>query len=545
MMKGRRRMNERNIAETILEDETVLDETILEGYTGSAETVLDTLEDNDLQTKIYEPGQTIASNYIVIDCLGKGGTQATVYVARREGKQCAIKMYNRGYKPSEEFVKALKNHNCPYVAKLYDYGYENDNYYEVYEYYGNGTLEDKGKCTLSFIKDVVIPNMNEGLHFLHTIEGRGIVHGDIKPSNIFISNDEREVLIGDFGISSYLNSHGKLIDEIKGTPEYAPRTVSFFGKTTKTPAYDYGSFGLILIKLITGHSLFEGLNMTEITQMWDEGIKLPESIDSRLKRLIMGLIVEDEQRRFGYEEVKKWCEGEFVKLIDNTLYTEDDFETSNDPDPLIFGIFDDRIVTVASLRELSTAIIDNWEHTKKLMKRTTFYDFVAQFGKDIEKDIREYSKMQDEDAAVFYILYRLSKHKNIIYKGVNYGTAKEFINNLQNGADENKLKIIHQNLLEFYLKRNGYDEILISQIHRIIAMDNDNPMFVPMMLYYNFNHEKYYEMNGIKISSVDELVEEIVKMDISDIEKMAHDNKLLAWLYSIGYQEDILKFFEL
>ena len=128
---------------------------------------------------------------------------------------------------------------------------------------------------------------------------------------------------------------------------------------------------------------------------------------------------------------------------------------------------------------------------------------------------------------------------------MNYGTAKEFINNLQNGAEENYIKIIHQNLLEFYLKRNGYDEILISQIHRIIAMDNDNPMFVPMMLYYNFNHEKYYEMNGIKISSVDELVEEIVKMDISDIEKMAHDNKLLAWLYSIGYQEDILKFFEL
>ena len=86
---------------------------------------------------------------------------------------------------------------------------KNDNYYEVYEYYGNGTLEDKGKCTLSFIKDVVIPNMNEGLHFLHTIEGRGIVHGDIKEASSIFGSASFDVIttnppymIGQHGIAN-------------------------------------------------------------------------------------------------------------------------------------------------------------------------------------------------------------------------------------------------------------------------------------------------------------------------------------------------------
>lgn len=290
-------MSLENIAETMLDTNT--DETRLDSAV-PGETMLDrSFDSKNGDRVILNPGQTIAKDYVVINQIGDGGAQASVYTARREGKQCAIKMYNRGYKPSEDFIKNLKGHACPYVANLLDYGYEDDTYYEIYEFYGNGTLEEKGKCSLTFIKDVVVPNMNEGLHFLHTFGGKGIVHGDIKPSNIFLSNDESHIVIGDFGISSYLDKKGRLIDEIKGTPEYAPRTVSFFGKTTKTPAYDYGALGLVLIKLATGHSLFEDLDMTTITQMWEDGIEVPENIDGRLRRLISGLLVEDEQKRFG------------------------------------------------------------------------------------------------------------------------------------------------------------------------------------------------------------------------------------------------------
>lgn len=537
-------MNKKNCSETVLDIGAVLIETVL-GTVEPNALALDSTSGKAQERVILNPGQTIASDYVVIDRLGEGGAQAAVYIARREGKLCAIKISNSGYRSSEGIIKALKHHDCAYVANLYDYGYENDNYFEIYEFYGNGTLEEKGKCTLTFIKDVVVPNLNEGLHFLHTLGGRGIIHGDIKPSNIFISNDESRVLIGDFGISSYLDKRGRLIDETRGTPEYAPRTVSFFGKTAKSPAYDYGSLGLVLIKLATGHSLFEGLSMTEITQLWEEGIEVPETMDSRLRRLVSGLLVEDEQKRFGYEEVKKWCEGEYVRVQDNSLYTEDDFDTNADPGPFIFGIFDDRIVTVSTLKELTTAIAENWEHAKKQMRRTPFYEFLAQFGKDLEQDIREFSKYPDADEVVFRTLYRLRKNANLVYKGVDYGSAKEFINSLKDDVSNDKQAIIKNGLLEYFLKQNSYDPSMIEQVHNIVAIDNNNPLFIPQLLFFLFNHEKEIQINGRIITTPDELIDEIVTMEIEDLEMLSQDSRLLAWLYSIGYQNDVLKFFDL
>ena len=539
-------MSKANISETVLEDNN--DVTRLDSP-NSAETMLEdpigSVSNQRNERVTLTPGQTIAKDYVVINQLGKNGAQATVYTARREGKQCVIKMYNRGYKPAQDFIRNLKGHSCPYVANLMDYGYEDDTYYEIYEFYGNGTLEEKGKCTLTFIKDVVVPNMNEGLHFLHTFTGTGIVHGDIKPSNIFLSNDESHIIIGDFGISSYLDKKGKLIDEIKGTPEYSPRTVSFFGKTTKSPAFDYGSLGLVLIKLATGHSLFEGLDMTTITQMWEDGIEVPENIDGRLRRLITGLLVEDEEKRFGYEEVKKWCEGEFVKIKENRIYSEDDFEEETEPDPLIFGIFDDRIVTVGSLKELSVAIAENWNHTKKQLKRAPFYEFLSQFDKDLEDEIREFSKLQDEDSAVFYTLYRIRKNPNLIYKGINYGSAKDFVTSLNNDITPDMRAIINNDLFEYYLKVNGYEPALIDQTRRIIKMTSNDPDFIPRMLYYLFNREKAYELHGKSITSIEEFINEIVNMELSEIEQLTADPRLMAWLYSIGYKDDVLKFFEL
>jgi len=494
---------------------------------------------------ILLPGETFATDYVVLNQMGDEGAQSTVYVAQKDGKQFVIKLFNKGNRPSEEITSLLKNHICPFVADLIDYGFAGDSYFEIYRYYVKGTLDKKGKCTISFMKDILIPNMNEGLRFLHTLGGKGIVHGDIKPSNIFLSDDETKIIIGDFGISSYMDQSGKLIDEIKGTPEYAPRTVSFFGKTTKTLGYDYGALGLLLIKVATGHSLFEGLNTTEITKIWEAGLEIPESIESRLRRLIAGLLIEDENKRFGYEEVKKWCEGEYVRILDQSIYTKEELSSNKDRDPLVFGIFDNKVITVANFPELSEAISSHWEHAKKVIQREIFFDFIRQFSEDLEKEVRGLCENKDKDIALFQIIYRTYQNQNLVYKGKDYGTAIDFVNALDDHLSEDQLKIIYGGLFEFYLKQNGYDQNVIEITHSAIAIGNKNATFVPLVLYYLFQKEKVYVIKNQTVQSLDGFIEALSQMDVEEIETITNDTKLLAWLYAKGYNDGVLKFFDL
>ena len=529
-------MNEKSLAETML------------GISADeiGETRLPNAVDGAVGEAPFTPGQTIASDYIVSKSLSSQGSEAQVYVARRDGKQYAIKVYHQNCRPSQTMVSALINHSCPYVAELYDCGTENGRYYEIYKYYGNGTLEERGKCTAAFIRDVVIPSLNEGLAFLHSLGDGGIVHGDIKPSNIFVSDDEARVVIGDFGISNYLDSSGKLIDDMRGTPEYAPRAVSLFGKMRKTPAYDYGSLGLVLIKLATGHSLFEGLtHISEIMEAWERGIEVPSSIDSRLRRLINGLISEDEEKRFGYDEVKKWCDGEFLQMPEASIYSDDDLIVKRDIEPFLFGVFGDRIVTVSTLAELANAMSDDWEHAKKVIVKNSLLAFLEQFSEELRDEIREISKRDDSDAMLFHALYRLQPNTRIIYKGRDYGDARAFLNSLADGATADMQAIIDNGLFEYYLKQNAYPQDLISTIHSVLSGSKISKELRPKLLYYIFAKEKTFTVNGAPVADLQTLIDIVAHMSAAEVSELSDNVEFVAWLYAIGFREESLQLMEL
>ena len=63
-------------------------------------------------------------------------------------------------------------------------------------------MGEAGALPINYIQNVIVPSINEGLHELHI---NGIVHCDIKPSNLFFSDDKDRIIIGDCGISGYIN----------------------------------------------------------------------------------------------------------------------------------------------------------------------------------------------------------------------------------------------------------------------------------------------------------------------------------------------------
>merc|ERR1712157_264658 len=133
--------------------------------------------------------------------------------------------------------------------------------------------------------------LTAALQFIHK---RHIVHMDIKPQNILLSDDGK-CRLADFGLSRKIPP-GELVQEISGTPEYtAPEILDY---SPITCAADMWSLGCVVHVMLTGFSPFAGddlqetyLNVSQVNLTFEEDewegkskepIKLIESLCTRL-----------------------------------------------------------------------------------------------------------------------------------------------------------------------------------------------------------------------------------------------------------------------
>lgn len=222
-------------------------------------------------------GQTI-SHYRILSELGKGG-MGTVYLAEHTlmGRRVAIKTlsiephkqhYRGRFLREAQAVSALSH---PNIAAIYDYGQLPDGHpFIVMELIEGRTLSDiigSGELTLPKAIEVV-EKVAEALCEAH---GRGIIHRDVKPTNIAI-NKRGEVKVLDFGLAKQLRGAGSSPNEGAGTPALLD-TETREDVIIGTPSYlspeqalglpvdqrcDLFSLGAVLYECITGRLAFLG-----------------------------------------------------------------------------------------------------------------------------------------------------------------------------------------------------------------------------------------------------------------------------------------------
>jgi len=159
----------------------------------------------------------------------------------------------------EESVE-IENSN-EHIAKFYDYWISNKRQlHQVYEYYEHGTLANLISHNARFNHLQILETLRQlcdGLRFVHS---KNVIHIDLKPDNIFISNDFI-FKIGDFGVSINCNidpdetprSLKKKHRVQSGDPIYiAPELLSFeraLDKNVDTKT-DIFSLGIILLEML-------------------------------------------------------------------------------------------------------------------------------------------------------------------------------------------------------------------------------------------------------------------------------------------------------
>ena len=209
-------------------------------------------------------------NYDLIGTLGKGG-MGNVYKAidKRLGRVVAFKILDAS--SEEEAIKrfymeaqAMKELDHQNIVHVFDFGQEKSQLFIAMTYVEGTNLAEilHNKEQLSFEAiEVIIRQIARGLLSAHN---KGIVHRDVKPSNIMLTRDNR-VFIMDFGIS-YIQEMEK--DRLTrtgmtmGTPEYmSPEQCHGDNVTIQSDIY---SMGVILFEMTCGRLPFEGNRPVEI-----------------------------------------------------------------------------------------------------------------------------------------------------------------------------------------------------------------------------------------------------------------------------------------
>jgi serine/threonine protein kinase len=207
-------------------------------------------------------GKSLGRFYI-LKPLGEGG-MAFVYKAydTREEQEVAIKVILPGFKHSEEFEKAfqretrtMKKLAHPNIVKVLEHGEHEGLHYLVLEYVPGGTLKQFVGTPMSWVDAArLVEQAARALEYAHT---QKIIHLDIKPSNILVS-ESKKVSLTDFGIAHLLQEGG--ITDLTGTsvgigtPEYMAPEQRHAKKVDHR--VDIYALGVVFYELVTGKQPF-------------------------------------------------------------------------------------------------------------------------------------------------------------------------------------------------------------------------------------------------------------------------------------------------
>lgn len=259
-------------------------------------------------------------HYTNIRCISDNSGEAQVFLVAKDGQEYVLKVYYPNFSIKKSILRVIKSMEMEMVVKLLDFGKTyvdgKNRDYELMEYLRGGTLNEyRLNGDVNQMRRIAL-QAAAALAFCHN---NGIIHKDIKPSNFFFRDEEhKEVVLGDFGISSMIQDDEKLHRTTQArTPVYAaPEMYSdvIDGVVEITPAVDYYSLGITLLTLWLGENPMS-LNERAMMRKKNEG-RIPHinELPERIKMLIQGLTAVNPQNRWTYEEVEKWFLGESPKV---------------------------------------------------------------------------------------------------------------------------------------------------------------------------------------------------------------------------------------
>ncbi len=200
-----------------------------------------------------------------------GGGMAVVYKAHDTvlNRVVAVKVLRDTFAQDADFrarfqheAQAAANLGHPNIVTVYDYGQDGAQSYIVMEYVEGRDLKTVIRAEAPLVLDRALDLMIQACAALGAAHRAGLVHCDVKPQNILVTNDGR-VKVTDFGIARAMSaSVPQNVETVWGTPHYfSPEQAA---GEPPTPASDVYSLGVVLYEMLAGRVPFDADNHTDL-----------------------------------------------------------------------------------------------------------------------------------------------------------------------------------------------------------------------------------------------------------------------------------------
>lgn len=316
-------------------------------------------------------GKILGKRYVILEKIGEGG-MALVYKARCQllNRYVAVKILKPEFTSDEEFIKKFKRESLsaaslshPNIVSVYDVGEEDGIYYIVMEYVQGETLKEyiKRNGKINYIETLKI--INQIAFALDHAHKNGVVHRDIKPHNILITEDKM-VKVADFGIArASSNSTITNTDKILGSVHYLSPEQARGGYTDhRTDIY---SLGVVMYEMLTGKLPYDAESPISIAiKHIEESLVTPSELDSSIPKAVNDIVLKAMEKNVSkrYQNVKE--------LLD------DIYKAQQNPNISLMHNKEDE-TKVIGLKEINDALNDNNRKKKKNKNNRLIYGILT------------------------------------------------------------------------------------------------------------------------------------------------------------------------
>jgi hypothetical protein len=352
-----------------------------------------------------DPGTLLFGRYLVAQTLQEHEhDQPGLYLATLpDGEEVVVKVHPRDFPPAPRILERLPQLTHRNVLRTREAGEQDGYFYEVQEYCLGGSAQSLippvgaplTQERLRWVFGDFLAQLNAGLCYLHDQE---IIHRDVKPANIYIRKavDGDVYVLGDFDIASELSRERSsrftkrtwLTLEYAAPEQFPQLSDSGLGRLSSriTRKSDYWSLGVVLLELLAGTTTLHqvGPELIQGFHLKGKRVEIPEGLPENIALLLRGLLIRDDELRWGGEEVTRWLKQQTTGA--DRASVERDTSLAGAPHAAPYKLEE---LAAYSLGELADAMaLKPGPALEDLMGGEILINWIGQFDTNLAREIR-------------------------------------------------------------------------------------------------------------------------------------------------------------